>query len=118
MALNNEMLEVVETVIQTEDDLKSFQQGYLLGLDGTRDVRFEGQALPQFFGGLRLSYLLDVSEVEMPPADSEEFIPGKPSGYTEEPAFVLGAALAACKLKREGHVQESWTDTLGQQVDG
>ena len=110
MALNNEMLEAIELVIQSEDDAKSFQQGYLLGLDGTRDVRFEGQALPQFFGGLRLRYLLDESEVETSKTVSGEDIPGKPMGFSEEPAFVLGAALAACRLKQESHVQESWTD--------
>lgn len=112
MALNNEMLEAIESIIQSEEDAKSFQKGYLLGLDGTRDVRFEGQALPQFFGGLRLRYLLDESEVEMPKDDSGEEIPGKPMGFSEEPAFVLCAALAACRLKQESHVQESWIDNL------
>lgn len=115
MALSEELSEVIESVLRTEDDVNTFQKGYLLGLDGTRDVRFEGQALPQFFGGLRLRYLLDESEVEMPQTDDEEHILGKPMGFSEEPAFVLGAALAACKLKKEAHVQRSWLDTIEKQ---
>ncbi len=112
MALSKELLGAVESVVQTDAELKSFEQGYLLGLDGTREVRFEGQVLPQFFGGLRLRYRLEENEVEAQQTDGEEFISGKPTGYSEDPAFILGAALAGCKLKQEGHVEESWADKL------
>ena len=100
MALNEEMLDAIESVIRTDEDAEAFEQGYLLGLDATRNVRFEGQALPQDFGGFRLRFRVEKSEVGSD-KDSKDYTPG----FSTDPAFVLGAAIAGCKLKQEGHVQ-------------
>jgi hypothetical protein len=88
MALHGEIIELFESVLRTEADFAAFNEGYKVGVDPSTEAKMEGPVVPRFYGGL--------SVVHSPNAAGEDR-----RMYVNEPAFVLGAAVAGCKFLQD-----------------
>lgn len=96
MGLNEKSLELLSGIVRTEEDLAAFEAGYSLAKDPENNATFVGPVDGRYDNGVAVSLDDKASNTWT----AERRLPrGAEKVMVAEPAFVLGAMVAALEYK-------------------